>query len=56
MKIQFVASSSAGNCGIVDDGKTILLLDAGISFKSIQIALDFDFGKVGGVLLSHCHL
>jgi len=55
MNIRFVASGSTGNCGIVDDGKTVLLLDAGISFKNIQIEIDFDFSRLGGVLLTHSH-
>lgn len=56
MDIRFEASSSSGNFGIVDDGKSILFLDAGVPFKKIQVAVDFDFGRVAGVLLSHCHL
>lgn len=54
MDVNFLASSSAGNCGIVTDGKTTLMLDAGLRFKEIQQALNFDLA-IDGVLLTHSH-
>lgn len=50
-----IASSSLGNSYIVDDGKTKLLLECGLKFREIQIALDFQTSKLDGCLLTHEH-
>ena len=42
MKIDVIASGSKGNCTAVYLGKVTILLDAGIGFKSIQRALNFE--------------
>lgn len=55
MIIKTLASSSAGNCYLVDDGKTRLLLDAGIKFTAIQQALDYRTNEISGCLISHVH-
>lgn len=50
-----IASGSQGNAFIVDDGKTKLLLECGLRFRDIQIALDFQTSKLAGCLLTHEH-
>lgn len=50
-----IASSSLGNAYIVDDGKTKLLIECGLKFRKIQIALDFQTSKIAGCLLTHEH-
>lgn len=40
----------------VFDGKTKLMLEAGISIKEIKKALEFQTSNLGGVLVSHAHL
>lgn len=55
MKIDVIASGSKGNCYRIDDGKTALLLEAGIPIKEIQIALNFKLSKLAGCLISHRH-
>lgn len=55
MDIQVIASGSRGNCYRVDDGKTPLLLEAGISLKSIKEALGFKTSDIAGCLISHEH-
>lgn len=56
--IQFrpLASSSAGNCYHVTDGRTELLIEAGIRFTDIRKALDFRVTRLAGVLISHEHM
>lgn len=56
--IQFrpLASSSAGNCYHVTDGRTELLIEAGIRFTDIRKALDFRVSRLAGVLISHEHM
>lgn len=55
MIIKPIASSSAGNCHYISDGKTSLLLDCGIPIDKIRIALDFKLSEVAGCLLTHEH-
>ena len=40
MQIDVLASGSKGNCYRVSDGKTSLLLEAGIAFSAILVGLD----------------
>lgn len=55
LTIKSFASGSSGNCYSVNDGKTTILLDAGISYKKIQQCLDFRIHQVSGVLITHRH-
>lgn len=55
MQIKSIASSSKGNCYIVDDGRTKILIECGISYKEIQKALNFGISSIDGVLVSHPH-
>lgn len=53
--VKCIASSSVGNCFIVSDGITSLLLDAGVKMKDILVACDFNMDKIGGALITHEH-
>lgn len=53
--IKSLASSSSGNCYRIDDGKTPLLLEAGIPIKKIKEGLAFKLSEIRGCLLSHEH-
>ena len=53
MKIDIIASGSKGNCTAVYLGKVTILLDAGIGFKSIQRALNFE--NPTACLITHEH-
>lgn len=53
--IKVIASSSSGNCYLIDDGKTKLLLDAGVHFKEILKACDFCTSGISGSLITHNH-
>lgn len=53
--IKIIASGSSGNCYRISDGKTALLLDAGIPIKQIQKALDFRLGDIRGCFITHQH-
>ncbi len=58
MRVSVFASGSSGNCLLVSDHHTNLLIDAGISMRRIQSFL-FQAGLVwrdiGGVLITHEH-
>lgn len=55
MEIKVLASGSTGNCYRISDGKTHLLLDAGIPIRRIRIGCDFQLHQVSGCLVTHCH-
>lgn len=55
IEFQSLASSSAGNAYRVTDGKTTLLLEAGVRFSDLRKALNYRISQLGGCLLSHCH-
>lgn len=50
-----IASSSSGNAYLVSDGKSKLLIECGINFRDIQVALDFKTSELEGALLTHEH-
>lgn len=58
MEIINLASSSAGNCYVINDGHSYLLLEAGISYKQIILELAIRGLKIAdldAVLVSHNH-
>ena len=55
MEIKVLASGSSGNAYFVSDGRTPLLLEAGISFRLIKQSLKFKVSQVVGCLISHEH-
>lgn len=53
-----LASGSSGNCYVVRTGNTVLLVDAGISYKQIRLGLEklgIDSSDINGVLVTHEH-
>lgn len=56
MDIKIFASGSSGNAYRISDGKTSLLLDAGIPIKEIQKGLNFRVSSLSGAFITHCHL
>ncbi|WP_374712975.1 MBL fold metallo-hydrolase [Symbiobacterium terraclitae] len=55
MQIITIASSSAGNCYLVDDGQAPLLLEAGIRCPDIRRGVGFGLSRLAGALVSHEH-
>ena len=58
MKVEIFASGSSGNCLLVSDSQTRILVDVGITFKKLQIALlntDIRAEDIDGVLITHEH-
>jgi phosphoribosyl 1,2-cyclic phosphodiesterase len=56
IRFRSLASSSTGNCYHVTDGKTELLIEAGLRFQDIRKALDFRVSRLSACLISHEHL
>lgn len=55
MKIIILGSSSAGNCYVLDNGTEALIIEAGADMGTLKKALDFNFNKVCGCIISHAH-
>lgn len=55
MTFTSLASSSHGNCYVVNDGQTVILLECGISFRKIKKGLGFDLSNIRACLVSHEH-
>lgn len=55
MKFKVLGSNSKGNCYLLQNENETLIVECGISFKEIKIALDFNLRNVVGCLITHCH-
>lgn len=56
MELKVLGSGSSGNCYILENDTEALIIEAGLPFKEVKKALDFDIRKIAGVVVSHCHL
>lgn len=55
MRLKVEASSSSGNCYLLYNNSEKLIIEAGVSVKSINELVDFDYTNVSGCLISHRH-
>lgn len=55
MKLTVIASSSKGNCYVVESQGRKLILDAGVPFAEIQKGINFDLSGIVGCLITHEH-
>lgn len=55
MKLTCLGSGSAGNCYLLHNKTECLVIEAGIAFKEVKKALDFNISKIVGVVVSHEH-
>lgn len=56
MEVNVLSSGSQrGNCYIVDDGESALLIECGINWHSIQVAFGFRTSRIAACLISHEH-
>ena len=55
MVLKVLSSSSAGNCYILESDTEALIIEAGVPFKEVKIALGFNVRKIVGVVVSHEH-
>lgn len=55
MKLTCLGSGSAGNCYLLYNETECLVIEAGIPFKEVKRALDFNISKIFGVVVSHEH-
>lgn len=55
MKLKVLGSSSSGNCYILESDTEALIIEAGVPFKDVKVALGFNVRKIVGVVVSHHH-
>lgn len=55
MKLRVLGSGSSGNCYILESVDEALIIEAGMPFKDVKVALNFNVRKIKAVLISHEH-
>lgn len=55
MDIEILGSGSDGNCYIINDGETNLMIDCGIPMQEIKVKTNFFETPIDGCLITHSH-
>lgn len=55
MELTVIGSGSRGNCYLLSNEKEALVIECGMPFMEVKMALDFNISKIVGVLLTHEH-
>lgn len=55
MYLKVLGSGSSGNCYILENETEALIIEAGVPFKEVKIALNFNIKKIKAVIISHEH-
>jgi len=55
MNLKVLGSNSSGNCYLLQTETDTLILDCGVRYKDIQVALNFDSSGVAGCIVTHRH-
>lgn len=56
MQLKVLGSSSKGNCYLLDNGNECLVIEAGISFREVQEAVNYDIRRIRGLIITHEHM
>ena len=56
MEIKVIGTGSSGNCYLVSDGSSKILIECGLPMKKIKEGVEFNLSNVAGCLISHSHL
>lgn len=55
MKFRCLRTGSKGNCYLLESDTECLVVEAGLPFKEVKKALNFNISKIVGVIASHSH-
>lgn len=55
MLMRCAKTSSEGNAFAIETDNEILLIEAGVDIKTLKKMIDFNIGKVAGLIVSHGH-
>lgn len=50
-----IGSGSSGNCYLLNSDDETLVIEAGIPFREVKIALGFNVSQISGVIVTHGH-
>lgn len=56
MKLTILGSNSSGNCYVLHNSYTALIIEAGIDLLEVKKLLNFDISKIQGCIVSHEHI
>jgi len=56
MNLTTISTGSKGNCYLLENDSECLIIELGVSFRTLKQALNFNFSKVVGAIVSHEHL
>lgn len=56
MKLHIINSGSSGNCYILENSESALMLEAGCKLDLVKKAINFNTLKLKAMLVSHGHL
>lgn len=55
MKLKVLGSSSNGNCYLLENKNSCLVIEAGVKFKEVKKALDYNINKICSCIITHEH-
>lgn len=55
MEVLCSKTGSKGNASVIDDGKTMIQIDAGIAPETVNREINYRLNDVLACLISHCH-
>jgi phosphoribosyl 1,2-cyclic phosphodiesterase len=55
MKLTVLSSNSKGNCYLIHNKNEALIIEAGLKFNDVMIALNFNIEIISGCIVSHEH-
>ena len=55
MKLRVIGSSSAGNGYVLTNGSETLVIEAGLHYRDVKKAINFNVSSINAVLVSHSH-
>jgi len=55
MKLKVLGSGSSGNCYIFENENEALIIECGVHPDEVKKALDYNFSKVSGIIITHEH-
>jgi phosphoribosyl 1,2-cyclic phosphodiesterase len=56
MVLKIIGTGSKGNAYVLKNEHEVLLIETGVNIKEIKRALDFDYSKIVGCIVTHEHL
>lgn len=56
LSVNVLGSSSGGNCYVIDNGSSRLMLECGLPWRAIRKALNFQTSSIDGILVTHEHM